>query len=157
MTKGRIHYAWIVLGAVTVLMLAASGVRSSFGVFIKPMETEFGWDRTSMSAVAALSLFLYGAVGPFVGRLADRMGPRGVLSVAVILLGVGTLGTASVVTLWQLYLTAGFLTALGAGGAAMAVAAARRHALVRHPPGPRARHRGRRPGGRPAPGRFRWR
>jgi MFS family permease len=123
-TKGRIHYAWIVLGAVTVLMLAASGVRSSFGVFIKPMETEFGWDRTSMSAVAALSLFLYGAVGPFVGRLADRMGPRGVLSVSVILLGVGTLGTAAVVTLWQLYLTAGFLTALGAGGAAMAVAAA---------------------------------
>jgi MFS family permease len=121
-TKGRIHYAWIVLG--TVLMLAASGVRSSFGVFIKPLEAEFGWDRTSMSAVAALSLFLYGAVGPFVGRLADRMGPRGVLSVAVILLGVGTLGTASVVTLWQLYLTAGFLTALGAGGAAMAVAAA---------------------------------
>jgi MFS family permease len=120
----RIHYAWVVLGAVTVLMLAASGVRSSFGVFIKPMETEFGWGRTSMSAVAALSLFLYGAVGPLVGRLADRMGPRGVLSVAAVLLGVGTLGTASVVTLWQLYLTAGFLTALGAGGAAMAVAAA---------------------------------
>ena len=123
MKQGRIHYAWIVLGAVTVLMLATSGVRSSFGVFIKPMETEFGWDRTSMSAVAALSLFLYGAVGPFVGRLADRMGPRGVLGVAVVLLGVGTLGTASVVTLWQLYLTAGFLTALGAGGVAMAVAA----------------------------------
>jgi MFS family permease len=121
--EGRIHYAWIVLGAVTVLMLAASGVRSSFGVFIKPMEAEFGWDRTSMSAVAALSLFLYGAVGPFVGRLADRIGPRGVLSVAAVLLGVGTLGTAAVVTLWQLYLTAGFLTALGAGGVAMAVAA----------------------------------
>jgi MFS family permease len=121
--EGRIHYAWVVLGAVTVLMLAASGVRSSFGVFIKPMEAEFGWDRTSMSAVAALSLFLYGAVGPFVGRLADRAGPRGVLSVAAVLLGVGTLGTAAVVTLWQLYLTAGFLTALGAGGVAMAVAA----------------------------------
>jgi MFS family permease len=87
------------------------------------MESEFGWPRTSMSAVAALSLFLYGAVGPFVGRLADRMGPRGVLSVAAVLVGVGTLGTASVVTLWQLYLTAGFLTALGAGGVAMAVAA----------------------------------
>ena len=73
MREGRIHYAWIVLGAITVLMLAASGVRSSFGVFIKPMEAEFGWDRTSMSAVAALSLFLYGAVGPFVGRLADQV------------------------------------------------------------------------------------
>ncbi len=118
------HYAWVVLGAVTVIMVAASGVRSAFGVFIKPMEAEFGWDRTSLSVVASLSLFLYGAIGPFVGRVADRWGPRGVLAVSTVLIGVGTLGTATVVTLWQLYVTAGIVTALGAGGAAMSVAAA---------------------------------
>jgi MFS family permease len=121
---GRIHYAWVVLGAVTLVLLATSGVRSSFGVFIKPMEAEFGWDRTSLSIVASLSLFLYGAVGPFVGRLADRWGPRGVFLVSTVLLGVGALATSWVVTLWQLYLTAGIVTALGAGGAAMSVAAA---------------------------------
>jgi MFS family permease len=121
--SGRVHYAWIVLGAVSLVILASSGVRSAFGVFIKPMEAEFGWDRTSLSAVASLSLFLYGAVGPFVGRLADRWGSRGVLAACSVLVGVGTLGTAAVVTLWQLYLTAGALTALGAGGLAMGVAA----------------------------------
>jgi MFS family permease len=120
---GRIHPAWIVLGAVTFVLLATSGVRSSFGVFIKPMESEFGWDRTSLSLVASLSLFLYGAVAPFVGRLADRWGPRGVLAVATVFLGVGALATSWIVTLWQLYLTAGIVTALGAGGAAMSVAA----------------------------------
>jgi MFS family permease len=120
---GRIHPAWIVLGAVTVVLLATSGVRSSFGVFIKPMEAEFGWDRTSLSLVASLSLFLYGAVAPWVGRLADRWGPRGVLAAATVLLGVGALATSWIVTLWQLYLTAGIVTALGAGGAAMSVAA----------------------------------
>jgi MFS family permease len=120
---GRVHYAWVVLGAVTVMLLATSGVRSSFGVFIKPMEAEFGWDRTSLSIVASISLFLYGAMGPVVGWLADRWGPRGVLAAASVLLGAGTLGTAFVVSLWQLYLTAGFLTALGAGGVAMSVAA----------------------------------
>jgi MFS family permease len=119
----RVHYAWVVLGAVSLVILAGSGVRSAFGVFIKPMEAEFGWDRTSMSAVASISLFLYGAVGPFVGRVADRWGSRGVLAAASVVIGVGTLGTASVVTLWQLYLTAGVLTALGAGGLAMGVAA----------------------------------
>ncbi|MGH7322434.1 MAG: MFS transporter [Candidatus Rokuibacteriota bacterium] len=118
------HYAWVVLGAVTVIMIAASGLRSAFGVFIKPMEAEFGWDRTSLSIVASLSLFLYGAIGPFVGRVADRWGPRGVLAVSTVLIGVGTLGTATVVTLWQLYVTTGIVTALGAGGAAMSVAAA---------------------------------
>jgi hypothetical protein len=48
--KGRVHYAWVVLATVTTLLLAASSVRSSFGVFIRPMEAEFGWDRTSMSS-----------------------------------------------------------------------------------------------------------
>jgi MFS family permease len=122
--QSRVHYAWVVLGAVTLVILAASGVRSSFGVFIKPLEAEFGWDRTALSTVAALSLFVFGAVGPLVGRLADRFGPRVVVAAAAVLAGVGTLGTATVVSLWQLYVTAGILTALGAGGAAMSVAAA---------------------------------
>jgi MFS family permease len=123
-SRATIHYGWVVLGAVTVLLLAGSGLRSSFGVFIKPMEEEFGWSRTSLSVVASLSLFLYGAVGPVVGRLADRWGPRRVLTAAAVLLGAGALGTAAIVSLWQLYLMAGIVTALGAGGAAMSVAAA---------------------------------
>src|SRR5262249_6644345 len=58
------------------------------------------------------------------GRLADRWGPRGVLTVAGVLLGVGTLGAAAVVSLWQLYLTVGIIVAIGAGGASTSVAAA---------------------------------
>jgi len=119
----RLHYAWVVLAAVSLALLVASGLRGSFGVFIQPLEAEFGWDRTSLSFVASLSLFLYGAMGPLVGRLADRWGPRGVLAGAALLLGMGTLGTAGVQSLWQLYLTAGIITATGAGGAALSVAA----------------------------------
>ncbi|OFW30770.1 MAG: hypothetical protein A3J28_03180 [Acidobacteria bacterium RIFCSPLOWO2_12_FULL_60_22] len=121
--KGRLHYAWVVLATVAIVLFAGGGVRSSFGVFIRPLEEEFGWSRTSLSLVASLSLFLYGAVGPLVGRFADRWGPRSVLAAATILLGLGTLGSATVTSLWQLYLTAGILTALGAGGAALSVAA----------------------------------
>ena len=61
---GRLHYAWVVLGATAVVLLAASGVRSAFGVFIKPMEAEFGWDRTALSLVASLSFVFNGAPGP---------------------------------------------------------------------------------------------
>lgn len=122
-TENRHHYAWIVLGATSLILLGASGVRSSFGVFIKPLEAEFGSGRTTLSAIAALSLLLYGAVGPIVGRIADRVGPRGVLIGASVLLGLGTLASAVVRQIWQLYVTAGIIIALGAGGAAMSVAA----------------------------------
>ena len=115
----RIHPAWIVLGALTVCMLAGSGLRAMFGVYIKPMEAEFGWTRGGLSGAAAISLLLLGAAGPFVGRLADRWGARFVMSFALILLGAGAIGTAFVQTLWHLYVTVGVLMALGAGGLAM--------------------------------------
>src|SRR5215475_5555759 len=90
-SPSRIHYAWIVLAASVVIVLFASGLRAVFGVYIKPMEATFGWDRASLSGVAALSLLLLGAVGPFVGWLADRWGPRRVILVSCVLLGLGTL------------------------------------------------------------------
>ena len=121
--RGKLHYAWVVLGAVVVIMLLASGLRAIFGVFIKPMETTFGWDRASLSGAAALSLLLLGAVGPFVGWLADRWGPRRVILLSCCVLGAGTLLSSRVMSLWQIYVTAGVLMAVGGGGIQMSTAA----------------------------------
>ena len=72
--RKRIYYGWIVLAAVVFVMLGGSGIRAVFGVFIKPIEAEFGWTRQQLSGAAALSLFVLGAVGPMVGWLADVWG-----------------------------------------------------------------------------------
>jgi MFS family permease len=120
---GRVHPAWVMLGATGVVLLAASGIRSGFGVFIKPMETEFGWDRTALSLVASLAFICNGLAAPVVGRFADRWGTRIVLAASGVLLGAGALGAALIVTLWQLYATVGVMLAIGAGGASTGVAA----------------------------------
>src|SRR5256885_11652562 len=117
--RPRLHPAWIVLGGVTLCMMAGSGLRSVFGVYIRPMEAEFGWGRGALSGAAAISLLLLGAAGPFVGRLADRWGPRRVIVLALLLLGMGTIGSAFVQKLWHVYVTAGLFMALGAGGVAL--------------------------------------
>jgi MFS family permease len=117
--RSRLHPAWIVLGGVTLCMMAGSGVRSVFGVYIRPMEAEFGWGRGALSGAAAISLLLLGAAGPVVGRLADRWGPRRVVGVSLVLLGAGAIGASYVQTLWHVYLTTGLLMALGAGGLAL--------------------------------------
>ena len=119
-TAPRIHPAWVVLVAVTVCMMASSGLRSVFGVYIKPMEAEFGWTRGALSGVAAISLLLLGAAGPFAGRLADRWGPRRVILLSLVMLGIGSIGAAAVSALWQLYLTNGILLGIGAGGLGLA-------------------------------------
>jgi len=40
--SSRVHPARVVLGALTVCMMAASGLRAVFSVYIKPMEAEVG-------------------------------------------------------------------------------------------------------------------
>jgi predicted MFS family arabinose efflux permease len=120
----RIHFAWIVLAALTLCMMASSGLRSVFGVYIKPMEAEFGWSRGALSGAAAISLLLLGATGPLVGRLADRWAPRSLILTSLAVLAAGALGSSLVRALWHVYVTAGLLMALGAGGVAMTTAAA---------------------------------
>jgi len=106
----------VVLGAMVVIMIAANGLRSTFGVFIKPMEAEFGWSRTSLSVAAALSLLVFGMVAPLVGRMADLWGARAVFTVSLGLMGIGALASAFVTQLWHIYIASGILMALGAGG-----------------------------------------
>ncbi len=124
MTTRRLHPAWIVLGAVTICLLASTGLRATFAVYIKPIESEMGWSRGALSVAAAISLLLLGASGPFAGRLADRWGPRRVIAVSLALLGIGGVAVAFVHTLWQLYLAAGVVMAVGAGGAALSTGSA---------------------------------
>src|SRR3989475_2941173 len=119
----RVHPAWIVLGALTVCMLAGSGLRSVFGVYIKPMEAEFGWTRGALSGAAAVSLLLLGAVGPFVGRLADRWGPRNVIAISLFVLALGAIGSSFIQKLWHVYVMTGVFMALGAGGVALTTGA----------------------------------
>ncbi len=122
--RRTLHYAWVVLGALVVVMLLGSGLRAVFGVFIKPMETTFGWDRAALSGAAAISLLLLGAAGPIVGWLADQWGPRRVIFLSAILLGLGAMLSSRVSALWQIYITCGVLMGLGAGGVGMSTGAA---------------------------------
>ena len=121
--RKRLYYGWVVLAAVVFVMLGGSGIRAVFGVFIKPIEAEFGWTRQQLSGAAALSLFVLGAVGPTVGWLADVWGPRRVLLLATAVLGVGTILASFVGHLWQMYVSAGVLMAAGAGGLGIATTA----------------------------------
>jgi MFS family permease len=120
----RIHPAWIVLAALLLCMMVASGVRTVFGVYVKPMEAEFGWSRGALSLAAAFSLLLLGAVGPLTGRLADRWGPRRVVVVSLLLAGIGSISASAIQQLWHVYVTIGLLLTAGAGGVAMSTGAA---------------------------------
>ena len=45
------------------------GARSAFGVFVVPMEQDFGWSRGAISFAAALGFLVNGLTQPFLGGL----------------------------------------------------------------------------------------
>ena len=60
----------------------------AFGVFIGPLEGEFGWSRASLGGAIALCALLSAITLPFVGLLMDKFGVRRPLAIALCLFAV---------------------------------------------------------------------
>src|SRR3990170_1977951 len=85
MARGKIFYGWWVAVAFCVIVFLSTGLRFTVGPFLKPLVADLGLDRGSFSLVISLSLFLYGAFMPVVGRLVDRFGSRLVVTTGALL------------------------------------------------------------------------
>ena len=67
--KPRFFYGYIVVVAAFCIMVTAYGTRSAFGVFFKPMLTEFGWTRAMTSGAFSLSMAIEGLLAIIMGGL----------------------------------------------------------------------------------------
>lgn len=123
MQTNKLHYAWIILAVTFLTLLVAAGIRSLPSIVIVPLETEFGWSRSSISFAVAISLVLYGISGPFVAALMERFGVKKVMLVSLLLLSAGTGLTTFIQSVWQLQLLWGILIGLSSGGLLTVLAA----------------------------------
>src|ERR1700733_6135116 len=93
---------WMPFGSFIGLIVVNGAISLfSFGVFIKPLEAEFGWERASISSAIALCAFASAFSVPFVGILMDRFGLRRVMTISIFLFAanVAAIGlSGSVVT-----------------------------------------------------------
>ena len=120
----RVFYGWYVLAASFFLLFFQSGARFSFGIMFKPMASELGWNRTSISLTFFLNTVFFALTLSLAGKLYDRYGPRLVILVSTVLLAAGYISTSQVYSLWQFHLFYGVITAVGLGGASVPLIAA---------------------------------
>ena len=115
--KPRFFYGYVIVAAAFSIVIIAHGAQYTFGIFFKPILTEFGWTSAATSGAFSLYLVLWGLLSIFVGRLNDSFGPRIVMTASGFFLGLGYLLMSQVSVLWQLYLFYGVIIAIGMSGA----------------------------------------
>ena len=61
------------------------------GVFIVPLQEEFGWQTAEISSALAIRLALFGLLGPFAAAFMNRFGVRRMVLIALAIIAAGDL------------------------------------------------------------------
>lgn len=93
MKAGRIFKNpwWVVFGSTLGLIVGNGPVTLfTFGVFLKPIVAEFGWNRGTVASAITVSQAIGALATPFVGRMVDRWGVRRVTLPFIVAFAIST-------------------------------------------------------------------
>src|SRR5512145_445275 len=91
MAEAKKEAPWLfaTLAAAAVLMVTM-GARQSLGLFVFPINDSTGLGLVTISFALAVGQFVWGAIQPLAGAVADRFGPARVLVGGVLILALGS-------------------------------------------------------------------
>ncbi len=107
------YYGYVIVSAASIMMMMIWGTFNAFGVFFEPFIKEFGWTRAMTSGASALNTIIFGILCIFSASLSERLGPRWVMTLCGIILGLGYFLMAHLTRTWELYLYFGVFVAIG--------------------------------------------
>jgi MFS family permease len=113
--RPRFFYGYVILALCFANMVVMRGVNGAFGVYYLALLEEFSWSRSDGATVASVNFFVYAIASPLVGLAFDKFGPRLLMPLGALLVGVGLVFSSFASSLWGLYLSYGIITALGQG------------------------------------------
>ncbi|MFC1971506.1 MFS transporter, partial [Chloroflexota bacterium] len=112
----KFFFGYIVVAVAFIIRILLYGPRDSYGVFFKPMQADFNWSRSLVSGAYSISVIVQGLSSIIMGGFNDRFGPRVVMTVCGLLVGLGFLLMSQITTAWQLYLFYVVAVGIGMGG-----------------------------------------
>ena len=108
------YYGWLVLGVAAMATIGATGVAQVvLGGIQDLIFDDMGWERSTVAYAVTAGTWIGGGVSPFVGRLADRYGPRWMMPAASLLTGVCLFAAAGAGGVLQFSI--GYIIARGLG------------------------------------------
>ena len=97
------YYGWMVVGMAFLANLMTYGLVYSFGVFLKPVASEFGWSRSVTAGAFGVYGILHSLLAVLAGGLCDQLGPKLVLTISGFFLGLSMILMATITKVWDLF------------------------------------------------------
>ena len=123
LSRRNIHYGWVMVGLTFFAALVSAGAVGAPGVFIVPLQREFGWTTAEISSALSIRFVLFGLMAPFAAALLNRYGLRNVTLAAQSLVISALLASLAMTKVWQLMLLWGVVIGLGTGMTALVLGA----------------------------------
>lgn len=115
-TCSRFFYGYAIVFAAFCLQILGLGMFNSFGVFIKPLVSEFNWSRASLTGAISFVYVIAALASIVLGRLNDRFGPRLIMTICGVVLGTGYLLMSRVSSIWSFYIFCCLFIGIGISG-----------------------------------------
>lgn len=99
----NVNNRWFQLSVSLVAMIMIANLQYAWTLFVQPLQASTGWRLSDIQFAFTLFILFQTWIQPLDGWLIDRLGPRGFISAAGLLCGLGWAGLGYATTLPQLY------------------------------------------------------
>src|ERR1700744_260053 len=123
LARRNIHYGWVMVGVTFFAALISAGTVGAPGVFIVPLQHEFGWSTAEISSALSIRFILFGLMAPFAAALLNRYGLRNVTLSALLIVASALVTSLAMTQVWQLMLLWGVVIGIGTGMTALVLGA----------------------------------
>ncbi|MEY9109374.1 sugar phosphate permease [Bradyrhizobium yuanmingense] len=121
--RRNIHYGWVMVGVTFLTALISAGTVGAPGVFIVPLQKEFGWSTAEISSALSIRFILFGLMAPFAAALLNRYGLRNVTLAAQLIVVSALVLSLGMTEVWQLIALWGVVIGIGTGMTALVLGA----------------------------------
>jgi MFS family permease len=121
--RRNIHYGWVMVGVTFLAALISAGTVGAPGVFIVPLQKEFGWSTAQISSALSIRFILFGLMAPFAAALLNRYGLRNVTLTAQLIVVSALVLSLGMTEVWQLVALWGVVIGIGTGMTALVLGA----------------------------------
>ncbi|MFC1962055.1 MFS transporter [Chloroflexota bacterium] len=130
--RNSFFYGYIIVIAGVIILSVMWSVHFSYGVFFKELASEFNLSRAVTSGAWSIPNLIYGISSVLMGKMTDKLGPRAIVIVCGLLMGLGYFLMSRINAAWQLYLLMSVLGGVGMGAAFVPVLSTVARWFVRH-------------------------